>query len=302
MFNIIGSLFFGRNTNATQQPGDITTSEDATTQTSTSSNVNSSRVDNDNEVQTRPAQGFIGPLNFNEQQQQQQKSELDWVIVDRNEEADKLRNETGVNTSMIQEKEEEGEEAKEVSEPYDAILGSFFEKNEHDNEEEAYRYRINKQHQEEEEEEDEDEDEGEINDEPKGEEEEEEDNDNDVNMAEEPVVVEQQKQQCDWLITPLPCLTSITASDERSSILFDTDPLENLLIEHPSMSVFFSATSSSSSSSNSTSPSTPTITSSSSSSSNKYISTNQFEICCTSLTLTPLMQSVNIINIFFLVL
>ena len=227
------------------------------------------------------------------------------MIVDRNEEADKLRNDTGVNTSMIHDEEKEGgEEAKEVSEAYDAILGSFFEKNEHDNEEEAYRYRINKQHEEEEEEEDEDEDEGEINDdvEPR---EEEEDNENDVNMAEEPVVVEQQQkqQQCDWLITPLPCLTSITASDERSSILFDTDPLENLLIEHPSMSVFFSATSSSSSSSssssNSTSPSTPTITSSSSSSSNKYISTNQFEICCTSLTLTPLMQSVNIINIFF---
>lgn len=46
----------------------------------------------------------------------------------------------------------------------------------------------------------------------------------------------------DWLITPLPCLTSITSS-QRSII--ENHPLENLLIEHPSMSVFVSATSSS---------------------------------------------------------
>jgi hypothetical protein len=49
----------------------------------------------------------------------------------------------------------------------------------------------------------------------------------------------------DWLITPLPCLTSITAS-QRSIV--ENDPLENLLIEHPSMSVFVAATSSASNS------------------------------------------------------
>lgn len=48
-------------------------------------------------------------------------------------------------------------------------------------------------------------------------------------------------QTKDWLITPLPCLTSITAS-QRSIV--DNDPMENLLIEHPSMSVFVAATSS----------------------------------------------------------
>jgi hypothetical protein len=48
-----------------------------------------------------------------------------------------------------------------------------------------------------------------------------------------------------WLITPLPCLTSIHAS-QRSII--ENDPLENLLIEHPSMSVFVAATSSASNS------------------------------------------------------
>lgn len=45
----------------------------------------------------------------------------------------------------------------------------------------------------------------------------------------------------EWLITPLPCLTSITTS-QRS--LVENDPLENLLIEHPSMSVFVTVTSS----------------------------------------------------------
>lgn len=45
-------------------------------------------------------------------------------------------------------------------------------------------------------------------------------------------------QKDEWLITPLPCLTSITCS-QRS---IENDPLENLLIEHPSMSVFVTVT------------------------------------------------------------
>jgi hypothetical protein len=49
--------------------------------------------------------------------------------------------------------------------------------------------------------------------------------------------------QDNWLITPLPCLTSITQSAAHRSII-ESDPLENLLIEHPSMSVFVTATSS----------------------------------------------------------
>ena len=53
---------------------------------------------------------------------------------------------------------------------------------------------------------------------------------------------QQQTKREDWLITPLPCLTSITSS-ARSIV--DNHPFENLLIEHPSMSVFFTATSSS---------------------------------------------------------
>lgn len=51
-------------------------------------------------------------------------------------------------------------------------------------------------------------------------------------------VVTAAPQKDEWLITPLPCLTSITCS-QRS---IENDPLENLLIEHPSMSVFVTVT------------------------------------------------------------
>jgi hypothetical protein len=48
---------------------------------------------------------------------------------------------------------------------------------------------------------------------------------------------EQQQQQDTWFITPLPSLVSLSTS-QRSIV--DTGALENLLIEHPSMSVFIS--------------------------------------------------------------
>lgn len=40
------------------------------------------------------------------------------------------------------------------------------------------------------------------------------------------------KKNDTWLITPLPCLTSITESSQQKSMI-DNDPLENLLIEQP---------------------------------------------------------------------
>jgi len=63
--------------------------------------------------------------------------------------------------------------------------------------------------------------------------------DNDEEQSEE-VVLPARKDET-WLITPLPCLTSITESSHQRSMI-DNYPLENLLIEHPSMSVFISAT------------------------------------------------------------
>lgn len=72
------------------------------------------------------------------------------------------------------------------------------------------------------------------------EEQEEEEQQQETNEVEE---LMQSNKKEDWLITPLPCLTSITCS-QRSII--ENHPLENLLIEHPSMSVFVTATSTSS--------------------------------------------------------
>ncbi len=48
---------------------------------------------------------------------------------------------------------------------------------------------------------------------------------------------QQQLQHDTWLITPLPSLVSLSTS-QRSIV--DSGALENLLIEHPSMSVFIS--------------------------------------------------------------
>jgi hypothetical protein len=84
------------------------------------------------------------------------------------------------------------------------ILGSFFEKNQEEDDE--YNRKYNKSN----------------------------------NKIDEEENMMMQTTTKDWLITPLPCLTSITAS-QRS---IESDPLENLLIEHPSMSVFVAATSS----------------------------------------------------------
>jgi hypothetical protein len=66
------------------------------------------------------------------------------------------------------------------------------------------------------------------------------DNEEQSKQQYEEVVLPARKDET-WLITPLPCLTSITESSHQRSMI-DNYPLENLLIEHPSMSVFISAT------------------------------------------------------------
>ena len=59
---------------------------------------------------------------------------------------------------------------------------------------------------------------------------------NDVEQQKpEPVVQQQKVEQDSWLITPLPSLVSLQTSQKS---LIENAPLENLLIEHPSMSVF----------------------------------------------------------------
>lgn len=253
MFNLFGSLFFGNR--APLVPESTSSQVDSSTQTTalTTSMHTHTHIQNTQHSQELT---FIGPLNYNETSVVGNTS-LDWVIVDRAEEADKCShrrhksNDAAMNTStshlepqqassdgnneqadgdddqhMQQTDGDDEQEAKHEEEntrikmferaddDNDIILGSFFEKNENDSTEDSHRYKIR--------------------------------NDNDKD--DQVVRKQQQQQQQDWQITPLPCLTS-TVTSQRS--LVDEDPLENLLIEHPSMSVFVSATSSSSSSSNS---------------------------------------------------
>lgn len=188
MFNLLGNLLFGyrqeneENNNA--QADDLTT-------TTTSANQATQTIENANP-------------NECASQAVAETSQVDWVIVDRNEEAEHNgdatvtsggRNDASTNThSMIQSQQEPAAEKKSaLLESTTTILGSFFEKNADEDEEFNRKYTSSAK---------------------------------------------------DWLITPLPCLTSITAS-QRSIV--ENDPLENLLIEHPSMSVFVAATSASAS-------------------------------------------------------
>lgn len=279
MFNLFGSLFFGQRPVATttadmnSQPESThaaaSTTNEASTQTSSkqTAHTQTAAMEHDLHMKSNDAEEartqyspFIGPLNYNEYHQHNQSSN-DWVIVDRSEEADKcfyksntshktthLSAEAGINTSTImqqdnneqtqednqtitsmqlEEQEDEAEE-KTVSKMFersdednDIILGSFFEKNEIETEAESQRYTMNREESDEEED-----DEG-----------------------EQGVQLEKKPQANDWQITPLPCLTSTTWS--QRSLVAD-DPLENLLIEHPSMSVFVSATSSSNNTVNTT--------------------------------------------------
>jgi hypothetical protein len=248
MFNLLGSLFFGQRatddmeTSATY--GNSSTPEnaiadtqvvvEASTQTSMHANYQTEmhhhHIPSDTSIIKHTP--FIGPLNYNESLPRH--NSLDWVIVDRSEEADKCSfnnkqqqetKDTGINTSILMPNEVENsytdkttttsthmqdeEEEVEVKQPpqltmfersdddNDIILGSFFEKNEHESEQDKSRYY---QHQDESD--------------------------------------QEEDQTKNWQITPLPCLTS-------KSVIAQTleDPLENLLIEHPSMSVFVSATS-----------------------------------------------------------
>lgn len=265
MFNLFGSLFFGNRAPLVAEQPAQQSQVDSSTQTVTTSmhNTDTNNTQNSHEL-TKTLHTFIGPLNYNETSVA--NTSLDWVIVDRTEEADKCnqrRADAAMNTStshlkerlqqeqtssdanneqgdddddqnmqqnevdeqQVNHEEEEDTRTKmfeRADDDHDIILGSFFEKNETDSAEDSRRYKIT--------------------------------NDNDDDRDDQVVMMQHeqaQKQQQDWQITPLPCLTS-TVTSQRS--LVDEDPLENLLIEHPSMSVFVSATSSSSSSSSSNSP------------------------------------------------
>jgi len=166
---------------------------------------------------------------------------LDWVIIDPSEgsmmmdvsqleksnQGDNLVD-MGCNTdATIIEASQKDKQEKSNDDDGDVLLGSFFDKNERDESDlssghlicsKIFRSGL-----------------GLSNDDNN-------ESDNDANEAEEETKVEAPaKRDETWLITPLPCLTSITESSNQRSMI-DNYPLENLLIEHPSMSVFISAT------------------------------------------------------------
>lgn len=220
MFNLFGSLFFGNRAEAKQEVIEESKPEETESlNTKETTGVQTQTTENAQQQNELTDANQIKP-----QTDKANTSGLDWVIVDRSEEADKCESSTelnsrdvGVNTSMIQsmqtnplEEQKEKQVPKEKSifdrddDDNDIILGSFFEKNQNSNDD-GDRYKTSGM---------------------------EEDEDDETEAA---------TPNKDWLITPLPCLTSITAS-QRS---IENDPLENLLIEHPSMSVFVTATSSS---------------------------------------------------------
>lgn len=207
MFNLFGSLFFGNKSNQAQpEPQAETVLQHAETQTSP-------------ELQSEPQVQIQIETDV---PQTDKANGLDWVLVERCDEApatemantDDLENtsimehevqdETIVDAEEEQQKSEENLIFERQDDDNDIILGSFFEKNQNSNDD-GERYKTSG-----------------------------------LVVDEDDEIVEEAPNK-DWLITPLPYLTSITAS-QRSIV--ENDPLENLLIEHPSMSVFVTATSS----------------------------------------------------------
>jgi len=166
----------------------------------------------------------------------------DWVIVDKGDTDDTYEQQSNFIGPLAMQHTDNLVDMEAQSN--DVLLGSFFDKNATTSDEDSERFRCHQfidadneadEKQEEEEHEDEEED-------------------------EEPMVQQLDKTDSQtgqltsatqtenvlkknetWLITPLPCLTSITQSSQQRSMI-DNDPLENLLIEHPSMSIFMSAT------------------------------------------------------------
>lgn len=123
-------------------------------------------------------------------------SQLDWVIVDEMDEGS--LNDKACGENLVEMNEEPDKETE------DPLIGSFFQKNENDDNDERYKCKpqldkTDQTHQ----------------------------------TVDNQTVLPQPKKNDAWLITPLPCLTSITESSQQKSMI-DNDPLENLLIEQPS--------------------------------------------------------------------
>ena len=191
---------------------------EASTQTSNLLVENDSSDNNTNNEQTHSS------TEANTSQQ------LDWVIVDKTE--TECMDSGDEPKENLVEMNNVGGEAVVAATQEDVLLGSFFDKNATCEDEERYKCYKHLENNDE------------LSNEPADEDTEAPANSIDMqqtdNLNQTAQVLEPVKNET-WLITPLPCLTSITELSQQRSMI-DNDPLENLLIEHPSMSIFMSAT------------------------------------------------------------
>lgn len=130
-------------------------------------------------------------------------SQQDWVIVD---ETETNENDKACGENLVEMATDAAEPEPETEDP---LIGSFFQKNETCDDEERWKsYRQQKQVE----------------------------HNEKTTVIDKPVEAQEtvlaQKKTDTWLITPSPCLTSITESSQQKSMI-DNDPLENLLIEQP---------------------------------------------------------------------
>lgn len=128
-------------------------------------------------------------------------SQQDWVIVD---ETETNENDKACGDNLVEMATDEVDPEPENDDP---LIGSFFQKNETCDDEERWKMYRKKTVE-----------------------------NIETNETDKPVeqetVLAQTKRNDTWLITPSPCLTSITESSQQKSMI-DNDPLENLLIEQP---------------------------------------------------------------------
>jgi hypothetical protein len=207
MFSAIGNMIWGGKAEEEEQTdsqiNDLTSNSSSTeVSTQTSDNKSASTQVNLDESRNNENKNTLNDT-VNSQNQ------LDWVIV---EDADGMSNDKACQNENLVEmtNSETNEPIKETID--DPLIGSFFQKNEFCDDEE--RYKFYREHQ----------NDNKIEVDMK--------TDNQICTVETQTVLPQPKQDT-WLITPLPCLTSITESSQQAKSMIDNDPLENLLIEQP---------------------------------------------------------------------
>jgi len=205
MFSAIGNIFWGR---AEEEQTDSINNEETSNNYTEASTQTSDNKSASTQVNLDESKNNENPKNLNDTANSQQ---LDWVIVD---DAEGMNNDKacscGDENLVEMTNAETNEPIKETIEG--PLIGSFFQKNETCDDEERYKcYRQSQK-----------DDKIEVD-----------QTDNNVTQTvETQTVLAQPKKNDTWLITPLPCLTSITESSQQKSMI-DNDPLENLLIEQP---------------------------------------------------------------------